>query len=93
MAQNCVEAVRVVLDGGVDLDTTELSKAGAAYRWPKPKVAQLLEALPWRLALILHEGEVPCLGRPTQVVGRQPRVVYRRGLLTAEELLVMVEPV
>jgi hypothetical protein len=49
--------------------------------------------LPRRLALVLHEGEVPCLGRPTQVVGRRPRVVRRRCLLTAEELLAMVEPV
>jgi hypothetical protein len=93
VAQNCVEAVRVVLDDGVELDTAELSQAGAAHRRPKLKVAQLLEALPRRLALVLHEGEVPCLGRPTQVVGCQPRVIRRRGLLTAEELLAMVEPV
>jgi hypothetical protein len=93
VAQNCVEAVRVVLDGGVELDTTELSQAGAAHRRPKLKVAQLLEALPRRLALVLHEGEVSRLGRPTQVVGRQPRVIRQRGLLTAEELLAMVEPV
>jgi tRNA A37 threonylcarbamoyladenosine synthetase subunit TsaC/SUA5/YrdC len=93
VAHDRVEAVRVVLDGGVELYAAQLSQAGAAHRWPKQKVAQLLEAIPRRLALVLHEGEVPCLGRPTQVVGCQPRVIRRRGLLTAEELLAMVEPI
>jgi hypothetical protein len=60
---------------------------------PKLDVAHLFETLARRLALVLHEGEVPRLGRPTKVVGRQPHVVRRRGLLTAEELLAMVEPV
>jgi hypothetical protein len=81
------------LDGGVELDASQLSQSGAAHRWPKLEVAQLFETCPRRSALVLHESEVPCLGRPTQVVGRQPRVVRRRGLLTAEELLAMVEPV
>jgi hypothetical protein len=93
VAQNRVEAVCVLLDGGVELDAAQLRQAGAAHRCPKLKVAQLLEAIPRGLALILHEGEVPRLGRPTQVVGRQPRVICRRGLLTAEKLLAMVEPV
>jgi hypothetical protein len=77
----------------VELDAAQLSQAGAVHQWPKLKVAQLLEAVPRRLALVLHEGEVPCLGHPTQVIDRQPRVIRRRGLLTAEELLSMVVPV
>jgi hypothetical protein len=78
--QDYVEVVRVVLDGGVELDAAQLSQAGAVHRWAKLKVAQLLEALPRRLALLLHEGEVPCLGYPTQVLSRQPRVIRQRGL-------------
>jgi hypothetical protein len=93
VAEDRVEAVRVVLDGGVELDASQLSQAGAAHWRPKLEVAQLFETLPRRLALVLHEGEVPRLGRPMQVVGRQPRVVRRRCLLPAEELLAMVEPV
>jgi hypothetical protein len=93
VAQDDVEAVRIVLDGGVELDAAELSQARAAHRGAKLKVAHLLEALPRRLALVLHEGEVPRLGCPAKVVGRQPRVIRRRGLLSAEELLTMVQPI
>jgi hypothetical protein len=93
VAQDDVEAVHVILDGGVELDAAELSQAGAAHRWAKLKVAQLLEALPRRLALVLHEGEVPRLSCPTKVIGRQPCVIRQRGLLSTEELLAMVEPV
>jgi hypothetical protein len=65
VAEDHVEAVRVVLDSGVELDAAQLGQVGAAHWWPKLKVAQLFEMLPQRLALILHEGEVPRLGRPT----------------------------
>jgi hypothetical protein len=84
VAEDRVEVVRVVLDGGVKLDMSQLSQAGAAHRWPKLEVEQLFETLPRRLALVPHEGEVPRLGCPTQVIGRLPRIVRRRGLLTAE---------
>jgi hypothetical protein len=93
VAQDGVEAVCVVLDGGVELDAAELSHAGAVHQWAKLKVAQLLEVLPCRLDLVLHEGEVPRLGCPAKVFGCQPRVILQRALLCAKELLAMVEPV
>jgi hypothetical protein len=54
-------------------------------------VAQFLEARPCRPPLVPHEGEVPSLGCPAKMIGRQPRVIRRRGLLSSEELLAMVE--
>jgi hypothetical protein len=91
MAQNHVEVVCVVLDGGVELDAAKLSQAGAAHQRPKLKVAQLLEALPRRTTLILLQGEVPGLGGSPEVVGRQPSVVIGRCALVAEKLLTMIE--
>jgi hypothetical protein len=92
MAQHRVEAVRVVLDGGVELDAVELSQAGAVHRRAKLNVAQLLEALPRRAILILPQGEVPGLGGSPEVVGHQPSVVVDRCVLAAEKLLTMIEP-
>jgi hypothetical protein len=39
VAQNSVEVVCVVLDGGVELDVAELSQVGVAHWWAKLKVA------------------------------------------------------
>lgn len=54
-------------------------------------MAQLLEVRPRRPSLILHEGEVPSLGRSAKMIRRQPSVVRRRGVPAAEELLAVVE--
>jgi hypothetical protein len=45
VAQDRVEAVCVVLDGGMKLDVAQLSQVGATHWWPKLKVAQLFEML------------------------------------------------
>jgi hypothetical protein len=93
MAQHRVEAVGVVLDGGGELEPSQLRQTRAANCWPELEMAELLEALPGRHPLVLLDGEVPCLGRTRQVVRRQPRSVGGEGTLSPEELLAMVDPV
>jgi hypothetical protein len=39
VAEDHVEAVCVVLDGGVELDVSRLNQAGATHRWPKLEMA------------------------------------------------------
>jgi hypothetical protein len=93
MAKGRIEAIGVVLDGGRELDATQLRQAGATHQWPELEMAQLLEILPHQAPLILLEGEIPRLGGFQKVVRRQLGVVHSRCALVVEKLLTMIKPV
>jgi hypothetical protein len=54
-------------------------------------MAQLLEPIPVRHPLVLLDGEIPCPGRPSEVVRCQPCPVGGEGALAAEKLLALIE--
>jgi len=59
----------------------------------KRQLAQLLEALPWRHALVLLDGIVLGLGHPPEMVGGELDTVGGKRTLTLEELVTLVEPI
>ena len=64
----------------------------SALRWvPEAKLAQLMESLPYRHALILFKNIVPCLRHATKVVEGQPHAIGGEGALPPKKLLTLVE--
>jgi hypothetical protein len=66
--QHRLEAVRKLLDRGVEGKAPQLGQPRAGYRRSKAKTAKFLEALPGRHALVQQEGVVPCLSGAGEVV-------------------------
>lgn len=81
MAQHRIEVFGILLDCSQEGKLGELGQVGAMNRQPKAKIAELLEVLPARHALVLFQRIIPSLCRADQMVGGEPDAVQSEGAL------------
>jgi hypothetical protein len=91
--QHRLEAVRKLLDRGVERKAPQLGQPRAVDRRSEAKATKLLEALLGRHALVQQECVVPCLSGAGEVVGGHPRLLLHRSALAPEELFTVCEPI
>ena len=72
VSQDRLKTACELLHRGVEGQPAQLYQASAANGWSEAKATQVLEPIPWRLALVLLEGIVPRLGIAREVIGRHP---------------------
>lgn len=81
-----------VLDGGGELQVCQLAEWIASEGRTEALVAESLEAISRRCALIPFQHVVPVLGDADHVVRGKPHLVSLEGALAAEELIAAIEP-
>lgn len=87
-----LECLHVHAHVGGKGQTGQVGQMVGAERRTEALVAQEAKVIPRRLTSVALEDEVPLLGRPREVVGRQADAVSMARLLAMEKLFALVQP-